>query len=354
MDFDIVNLSFFVVQVEGSGELADKSYKHFQTLDNEDYEDHALKAFLDGELMKIAKRKVDRHPKTEQVPTKIGRFVVEPGHELASNPNYNQFQRLRESNEKEDFLRNAEQVVRLYLDTSAVRGGVLIVALAKLNRYFDEPFVFIMKCDYEQKVASITDERSLIQNIDRAITTKNMKSIQYPFMPEEGMIEEGELKIHQASHARYFEDFLKYVEYEESMPQLVKTQVHDMVQQHIQETYEENSEERTQYEAMMETWAESPERELKETWTTEEVQEAASVFVDQTPDLELKVNMDHIFVKALLSDFGDTVHFSKVNGRYVLMIESDSIRFNKGGYSPVEFLKPDPIDAVIDRIKNKK
>ncbi|PGW22273.1 hypothetical protein COD88_28110, partial [Bacillus cereus] len=27
-------------------------------------------------------------------------------------------------------------------------------------------------------------------------------------MPEEGMVEVGELKIHQASHARYFEDFL--------------------------------------------------------------------------------------------------------------------------------------------------
>ncbi len=32
-------------------------------------------------------------------------------------------------------------------------------------------------------------------------------------MPEEGMVEVGELKIHQASHARYFEDFLKFVEH---------------------------------------------------------------------------------------------------------------------------------------------
>lgn len=353
MDFDIVYLSFFVVQVEGSGELAEKSFKHFQTLDQEDYEDHALKDFLDGELMKISKRKVERHPKQDQVPTKIGRFIVEPGHELTSNPNYNQFQRVRESDSLEDFQKKAEQFVRLYLDTSAVRGGVFIVSLAKLNRYFDAPFVFIMKCDYEQKVASITDERSLIKNIDRAITTKNMKSIQYPYMPEEGMLEEGELKIHQASHARYFEDFLKFVEYEESMPQLVKTQVHELVTQHIQETYEEHTEEREQYEAMLESWAESPERELKETWTTEEVQEAASMFVEQTPELELKVNMDHIFVKALLSDFGEAVHFSKVNGRYVLMIESDSIIFNKGGYSPVEFLKPDPFEVVVERIIKK-
>ena len=50
-----------------------------------------------------------------------------------------------------------------------------------------------------------------------------MKSIQYPYVPEEGMTEEHELKIHQASHARYFEDFLKFVEYGESMPEIMKT-----------------------------------------------------------------------------------------------------------------------------------
>jgi len=40
----------------------------------------------------------------------------------------------------------------------------------------DEPCVFIMKCDFE--------------------------------LPEEGRVEEWELKIHQFSHARYFENFL--------------------------------------------------------------------------------------------------------------------------------------------------
>jgi hypothetical protein len=353
MDFEIVYLSFFVIKVDGKGEHAEKSFKHFQTLNKEDYESSSLKEFLDGEFMKISKRKVERHPKSEQIPTKIGRFLVEPGHELTSNPNYNQFQRLRTAESVDDFRSKTEQLVRLYLDTSAVRGGVFLVSLAKLTRFFDEPFVFIMKCDYEQKVASITDEASLIHNIDQAITTKNMKSIQYPYMPEEGMLEEAELKIHQASHARYFEDFLAYVEYEESLPEIVKNQVQELISQHIQETYEESSEEREQYEAMMETWAQSPERELKETWSTEQVQEAAATFVEQTPDLALKVNLDHIFVKGLLSDFGDSIHFSKVNGRYVLMIEGDSIIFNKGGYSPVEFLKPDPFETVVERILKK-
>jgi hypothetical protein len=88
-DFQIQFLSFFVIQVDGKGEQADKSYKHYQTLDGLEYENSSLKEFLNGELMRIS----------------------------------------------------------------------------------------------------------------------------YPFMPEEGILEEHELKINQSSHARYFEDFLKYVEY---------------------------------------------------------------------------------------------------------------------------------------------
>lgn len=346
-------LSFFVVHVEGKGDQTEKSFRHFQTLDETGYEESALKEFLDGELMKISKRKVERHPKTEQVPTKIGRFIVEAGHELSSNPNYNQFQTLRFTDTVEDFQERAEQFVRTYLDTSAVRGGVFIVSLAKLNKYFDKPFVFIMKCDFEPKVASISDESTLIRNIDRAITTKNMKSILYPYMPEEGMLEEAELKLHQASHARYFEDFLKFVEYEQSMPEIVKTQTLGMVRQHIEDSFEESSEEKGQYEEMLEVWAGSPKREIRETWTNEQVQEAAATLIEQKSDLELKVNLDHIFVKALLSDFGESIHFAKVNGKYVLMIESDRIVFNKGGYSPIEFLKPDEFHKVVERIGKK-
>ncbi|MEX5522423.1 DUF3900 domain-containing protein, partial [Bacillus cereus] len=209
MDFEINYLSFYVVQVEGKGEAVDKRYKHFQTLDAEEYEDSSLKEFLNGELLKISKRKVERHAKTEQAPTKIGRFIVEEGHELDSNPHYNLFNRIRFAETKENFKDMSEPLVYTYLDTSAVRGGVFLIAQAKLRKYFDDPFVFVMKCDFEPKVASISDESTLIRNVEMAITTKNMKSIQYPYMPEEGMVEVGELKIHQASHARYFEDFLK-------------------------------------------------------------------------------------------------------------------------------------------------
>lgn len=225
-------------------------------MDQNEYENSSLKDFLDGEFAKIVKRKVDRHPKSAEVPTKIGYFIVEEGHDLTSNPNYNQFHRVRFAESKAKFMEESEKFVVTYLETSTVRGGG-IVASAKLPRYFDNPFVFILKCDFEPKVASISDEATLIRNVEMAITTKGMKSIQYPYIPEEGILEENELKINQASHVRYFEDFLKFVKYEQSMPEIVKTQVLEMVRDHIEVSFEPESEEREQFEGAMEIWAAS-------------------------------------------------------------------------------------------------
>lgn len=352
MDFVINLLSFFVVYVEGKGEQTSKHHKHFQTLDATNYESSPLKNFLDGELAKISKRKVERYPKNEQVPTKIGRFIVEPGHDLDSNPNYNLFHRLRFAETLEDFKIASEQIVTAYVDASAIRGGVLLVAQAKLRKYFDDPFVFIMKCDFEPKVASIADEASLIQNVEMAITTKGMKSIQYPYMPEEGMTEESELKLHQASHARYFEDFLKFVEYEKSMPEIVRTQVKTMVQEHVFETYEEDSEERQQFEQELEIWEASPKREIQERLTTEQVVEATAHIVEHTPEVELKMKLGNTEIKGLLADFGESIHLGKIEGRYVLLVEADTIEFEKG-VSPIEFHKPDDLHTVLDKMSRK-
>ncbi|MDQ0270460.1 DUF3900 domain-containing protein [Cytobacillus purgationiresistens] len=352
MDFDINFISFYVIQVEGKGDKTNKFIKHFQTLDQEGYERSALKDFLDGELLKISKRKVERHPKTDQAPTKIGRFIVEPGHELNSNPNYNLFHKVRFAKSMETFKEGNEQIVNAYIDAAAVRGGVVLVATAKLRKYFDEPFLFIMKCDFEPKVATISDESTLIRNVEMAITTKNMKSIQYPFMPEEGMVEEGELKIHQASHARYFEDFLKFVEYEDSMPVIMKSQVMHMVQEHAQETFADNSEEMQQFEESLEIWEASEKREIQERLDTHQVMEAAAQIVEHTPEAELRMKIGNTSVKGLLSDFGDHVHLGKINGRYVLLIESESIVFEKG-VSPIEFHKPDDLTGIIEKINNK-
>ncbi|MCA1054459.1 DUF3900 domain-containing protein [Rossellomorea aquimaris] len=353
MEFKIQHLSFYLIQVDGNGEEAEKHFKHFQTLSTEQYEESDLKTFLDGELTKIVKRKVDRHSKSDNAPTKIGRFITEPGHELTSNPNYNLFHKARFAEDKETFREACDQLAQMYIETSAIRGGALVIATAKLTKFFDDPFVFIMKCDFEPKVARITDASTLIHNVEMAITTKNMKSIQYPFMPEEGMMDSAELKIHQASHARYFEDFLKWVEYEKSMPEIVKTQVYGMVKEHIEETYVEESDERVEFEQAMEEWAISPKRELQERFSTEQVVEATTQIVEQSPEVELKMKLDHVSVKALLSDFGDSIHFAKVNGRYILMIESESVTFEKG-FSPLEFLKPDDLHDVIARIQTKE
>ncbi|WP_426381860.1 DUF3900 domain-containing protein [Bacillus velezensis] len=352
MDFEIKFLSFYVIQVEGKDEQANKQFKHFQTLDTEEFEESELKDFLDGELKKIVKRKAERLPQSEQVPTKIGHFITEPGHELDSNPNYNLFNRARLADTKEAFIEASEQFVRTYLDTSAVRGGVFIVASAVPRKYFEDKFVFMMKCDFEPKVARISDASSLIKKVEMAITTKNMKSIQYPYMPEEGMTEEHELKIHQASHARYFEDFLKFVEYGESMPEIMKNQVMNMVQEHVYETFEENSEELQQFEHDIEIWEASEKREIQERLDTHQVIEASAQIIEHTPEAELKMKVGETEIKGLLADFGESIHLAKVNGRYVALIEAETISFEKGS-SPVEFHKPEGLHEVIERIRNK-
>lgn len=235
MKFAIQYLSFFVIQNDGSSDQEHaRRYKHYQTLDHAGYEGSEIKSFLDAEFTRIAKRKADVHAESENAPTKIGRFVVEPGHDPDSNPNYNLFQRLRTAADKQQFQYAADDMVRIYMNTSAVRGGAFIVALGKLSELFDDPFVFVLKCDFESKIARVSDERSLISRVEMAISARNIKSIQYPHMPEEGMLEPFELKIHQASHARYFEDFLKYVSYEKSKPEIVTDQVLSLVQQYIE------------------------------------------------------------------------------------------------------------------------
>lgn len=354
MKFAVQYISFFVIQGDGSGDAATaKNYRHYQTLDEADYEDSALQHFLDGEFARISKRKVDRNPRAEQVPTKIGRFITEPGFELESNPNYNVFARLRNAESKQDFLNVSDELLNAYLNTSAVRGGAFIVASAKLNQYFDDPFVFILKCDFEPKIARITDEKSLLNQVEMAINAKNMKSIQYPFMPEEGMLEPSELKIHQASHARYFEDFLKYVEYEQSMPEILHHQVLGLVHQQLDREFEHKPEEREQEEKDLEIWAASEKRELQEKWTPSQVMDAANYLVEQKPDLEMRIKLDHISVKAQLADYGRKVHIARQGERYVILIEGDYLHFEKG-VSPVELLRPDDLHAVIERMTQEE
>lgn len=57
MDFTIRFLSFFVVEIEGKDEQANKRFKHYQTLDQEEFEQSELKDFLDGELKKSSNEK---------------------------------------------------------------------------------------------------------------------------------------------------------------------------------------------------------------------------------------------------------------------------------------------------------
>ncbi|MDF2720450.1 MAG: hypothetical protein K0Q59_125 [Paenibacillus sp.] len=352
MDFSIQYLSFFVIQ---TADESAKSFKHYQTLNRETYETSEIKTFLDGEFARIVKRKADKHPTSEQVPTKLGRFVVEPGFELAGNPNYAMFQRIRFAENTEQFLGASDELVRAYMDTSAVRGGALIVASAKLSKWFDDPLLFVMKCDFEPKIASIADERSLVRNVEMAISAKSMKSIQYPHMPEEGMLEEWEIKLHQSSHARYFEDFLKFVSYEPSMPELVNRQVMDMVHEYMEQKWQHQPvhEEKQREEEQIELWAASDKREIQQKWSHDQVAEATMRITAEQPEIELKFKLDGVAVKGRLADYGESVHIASLNGRYVVLIEGDSFQFERG-FSPLELLHPEPLDDVVRKLKEKE
>lgn len=409
MRFSIQYLSFFVINNDGQEQDPIKRYKHYQTLDHFGYEDSEIKSFLDSEFTRIGKRRAEVHSDTDNAPTKIGRFMLEPGHELDSNPNYNLFRKLRTATDKNSFHMACDDMLRLYMNTSAVRGGAFIVALGKLNELFDDPFVFVLKCDFESKIARVSDERSLISKVEMAISARNIKSIQYPHMPEEGMLEPHELKIHQASHARYFEDFLKFVSYEKSKPEIVADQVMEMVQQYIEtkwqgddgatsglpaaaaaepaadmalasaaEPYAEESyvegayaeeassgagparlaaggwtPERQREASQFEAWAASDKRQLQEKWTHEDVAQATARLTEFQPELELKFKLDDVSVKAKMTEYGDKVHIARMNGRYVVLIEGDAFQFEKG-LSPVELLYPEEIDDVVRRMSERQ
>lgn len=374
MKFAVQFLSFFVIQSEGTDPNGPKKFKHYQTLTHEEYQDSELKAFLDGEFKRIAKRKAEVNAASDNVPTKIGRFVVEPGHDLTSNPNYNLFQRLRTAADKTEFHHFSDDVLRLYMDTNSVRGGAFVLATAKLNELNDDPFLFLFKCDFESKIARVSDERSLISQVEMAINAKNIKSIQYPHMPEEGMVEEWELKIHQASHARYFEDFLKYVSYEKSKPEIVADQVMELVHEYMETKwqaadipyYESETDEEAaaaappvseeaaamrQEKQQFDVWAAGEKRELQEKWSHDHVLEATKRIVELQPDLELKFKLDDIQIKGHMDDYGNNIHIASLNGRYVLLIEGDSFQFEKG-VSPIELLHPEEMQEVLRRVGN--
>ncbi|MGG3872649.1 DUF3900 domain-containing protein [Brevibacillus laterosporus] len=349
MNFSIDWLSFFVLeQIDDEGT---KQVRMSKILSHNEYEQSELKTFLDGEFTKIAKRKVEKNPLHDAAATKLGQFILEPGHPLDSNPNYGLFKRLLHSTAKEDIKSHSLDLLQSYVKTPQVRGGVLIIVKAKLAK-LDDSFLFLLKCDFEQKTAVITDENSLISNVEMAINAKNIKSIMYPFMEEEGMIDIYHVKIHQFSHARYFEEFLKFIEYPRTITEIVSQEVITLAKQHIEYTYPEDSPQRQQEEEEIELIAASPKRELAEKWEHETVMEAMNIITEHQPEIELKFKLDHLQVRAMLSDYGTQMNIAKVNGRYVVVLEGDVLQFEKG-FSPVEFLKPKSLHELVDDIERR-
>lgn len=168
------------------------------------------------------------------------------------------------------------------------------------------------------------------------------------------MLEEWELKIHQASHARYFEEFLKYVTYEKSKPEIVNEQVMEMVHQFMEAKWQDAQvEERQQEEQQLEVWAASEKRELQEKWTHEHVAHAAAQIIEHQPDLELKFKLGDVAVRGMMANYGESIHIARMNGRYVVLIEGDSFQFDKG-VSPIELLHPEDLGDVLRRMEQNE
>ncbi|TKI55186.1 DUF3900 domain-containing protein [Brevibacillus antibioticus] len=350
MNFTIDWLSFYLME-QPEEEDGIKQVRMTRYLGHDEYQKSELKDFLDGEFARIAKRKVEMNPKTEGTPTKLGQFVLEPGHPLDSNPNYALLNRLLVAETPGESKEPCQELIQSYLRTSQVRGGVMIVVRTRLD-LIDERYLFILKCDFEQKTAVITDEKSLISNVRMAINAKNMKSLMYPYMIESGMNDPYHVKIHQFSHARYFEEFLRFIEYPQTMTQIVSEEVISLARQHIEYTYPEASEERMREEEAIELIAASPKRELAEKWEHETVMEAMQIITDRQPEVELKFKLDHMQIRTLLADYGTSLHIAKVNGRYLVLLEGEQLQFERG-MSPVEFLKPKALTDIVKEIEER-
>ncbi|MDR7318700.1 DUF3900 domain-containing protein [Brevibacillus nitrificans] len=348
MNFTIDWLSFFLIE-QPEEEDGVKKVKMTRYLSHDEYQKSELRDFLDGEFARIAKRKVELNPKSEGTPTKLGQFIVEPGHPLDSNPNYALLGRLLVAETSGESKDPCQELIQSYLRTSQVRGGVMIIVRTRLE-LLDERYVFILKCDFEQKTAVITDEKSLIANVQMAINAKNMKSLMYPYMIESGMNDPYHVKIHQFSHARYFEEFLRFIEYPQTVTQIVSEEVISLARQHIEYAYPEETEERLREEEAIELMAASPKRELAEKWEHETVMEAMQIITDRQPEVELKFKLDHMQIRTLLADYGTSLHIAKVNGRYLVLLEGEQLQFERG-VSPVEFVKPKALADLVREIE---
>ena len=116
--------------------------------------------------------------------------------------------------------------------------------------------------------------------------------------------------------------------------------------------FEENSDELQKFEQDLEIWETSEKREIQERLETHQVVEATAQIVEHTPEAEMRMKLGSTSVKGLLADFGESIHLGKINGKYVLMIESNTIEIDKG-VSPIEFHKPDDLQILIEKIINK-
>ncbi|WP_444684364.1 DUF3900 domain-containing protein [Alkalicoccus luteus] len=350
MDMHVQFVSFFTVQ---SGEGSVRQARLEQTVTASEYAGSALESFLHEEFRKMLKRKADRNPTSHKSATKVGQFIVEDGYELGSNPNYAMLENLRQAASAEALEKAAVRLADAYAGTNSARGGILMLVQLTVTEWSSQPFVLAAKCDFEDHIVTVgSSEGELLRQVNRAISTKGMKAVQFPHMPQEGMIEPWEVKIHQASHASYFEDFLPYVGYPETKREAAAVAVIESAREAVLSEFEDDSEERIAEEKVLEAWANTEERTLQNRWDEEQVREVSRPILDRNPEVKLKLKLDHMKIEGLLEDFGERLHIARKDDRYVIVLEGEAFSFDKEA-SPVEFLQPDDMAAVFERILAK-
>ncbi|WP_438434046.1 DUF3898 domain-containing protein [Gorillibacterium sp. sgz500922] len=88
---------------------------------------------------------------------------------------------------------------------------------------------------------------------------------------------------------------------------------------------------------------------MQQRWSHDQVAEAAQRIAETQPEYEMNFKLDAVNIRAKVEEYGKSVHIARLNGRYVVLIEGDVFRFDKG-ISPVELLAPEPFEDVVARM----
>lgn len=75
--------------------------------------------------------------------------------------------------------------------------------------------------------------------------------------------------------------------------------------------------------------------------------EAAAHIVEYTLNYELKMKLGEMGIKGLLVDFNENIHLAKINGRFIALVEAESILFKKGAFPTLSQIKRHSVMSAL-------